>query len=91
MYQALHPIFVRVRVQRSRNNCARKGEGAWERGYYRAESFVVRSDSLVIGQAELLCACSRTGSEGGTRVQHGLLGACSRTGSEEGTRALGRT
>ena len=29
---------------------------------------------------------SHTGSEGGSRVQHGLLCTCSRTGSEGGTR-----
>ena len=38
---------------------------------YRTESFVVRSDSLVLGQAELLCACSHTGSEGGVECSTG--------------------
>ena len=41
-------------------------------------------------QRGLLCACSRTGSEGGTRVQHGLLCACSHTGSEGGESSVAR-
>ena len=48
------------------------------------------SDSLVLGQAELLFACSRTGSEGGSRVQHGLLCTCSRIGSGEGDSSAAR-
>ena len=43
------------------------------------------SDSLVLGQAELLCACSRTGSDGGdSSAARAAWCLYSHTGSEGG-------